>query len=35
MAAMRPGLAANRSANVNVVLSMPVLKRNLGAPTNE
>jgi hypothetical protein len=35
MAAMRPGLAASLSANVNVVLSMPVLKRNPGALTNE
>jgi hypothetical protein len=35
IAATRPGLAASLSANVSVVLSMPVLKRNSGALTNE
>jgi len=35
IAATRPGLAANLSTNERVVLSMPVLKRNLGALTNE
>jgi hypothetical protein len=35
IAATRPGLAATRSANERVVLSMPVLKRSRGALTNE